>query len=126
MEQRFQAMCSQHFYDGLLLATVTDRDGVIVLKCKSENAKEELLEPTLATTFAVTNNQASKLGLGPHQGMISVYDLYQLIQWIDHPLMIHLVAHTSANTAIFMNLGQELLRLIKPLIQSMLNERQNT
>ncbi|CAO3662456.1 unnamed protein product [Rhizopus stolonifer] len=115
MDERFRELCSEHFYEGLLLATVTDRDGVEVLKCKSENAKDDLMEPTLATTFAVTNNQASKLGLGNNQSMISVYDIYQIIQLIDTPLIINIVAEASANT-----------ELTKPLVETMLNERQST
>jgi mitogen-activated protein kinase kinase 1 interacting protein 1 len=34
MESRFNELCSKHFFDGLLFASVTDRDGVVVLKCK--------------------------------------------------------------------------------------------
>lgn len=34
MESNFNQMCSRLFYSGLLVAMVTDRDGVIILKSK--------------------------------------------------------------------------------------------
>ncbi|ORE02830.1 Roadblock/LC7 domain-containing protein [Rhizopus microsporus var. microsporus] len=125
MEARFVDMCSPHFYNGLLVAAVTDRDGVVLLKCKckSENAKDDLIESTLQSTFAVTNNQASKLGLGNNNSIISVYDLYQIIQLNDAPLIITLIADASANTGLFMSLGHSLIDLTRPIVEALVVDK---
>jgi mitogen-activated protein kinase kinase 1 interacting protein 1 len=78
MENKFNEICSRLFYSGLLVAMVTDRDGVIILKSKwkkivdislnkkkltrfclgvSDKAKENMTEPIIPTTFAIANNQ---------------------------------------------------------------------
>ncbi|CEI86868.1 hypothetical protein G6F70_005121 [Rhizopus microsporus] len=123
MEARFVDMCTPHFYNGLLVAAVTDRDGVVLLKCKSENAKDDLIESTLQSTFAVTNNQASKLGLGNNNSIISVYDLYQIIQLNDAPLIITLIADASANTGLFMSLGHSLIDLTRPIVEALVVDK---
>lgn len=87
----------------------------------SDNAKDSMIEPVIPTTFAIANNQvsciltlkrtqiyhevtkpiilkASKLGLQHNKSIISVYDQYQVIQLDQTPLIITLIADTSANT----------------------------
>ncbi|CAO3685307.1 unnamed protein product [Rhizopus microsporus] len=123
MEAKFVDMCTPHFSNGLLVAAVTDRDGVVLLKCKSENAKDDLIESTLQSTFAVTNNQASKLGLGNNNSIISVYDLYQIIQLNDAPLIITLIADASANTGLFMSLGHSLIDLTRPIVEALVVDK---
>ncbi|KAI9342174.1 Ragulator complex protein LAMTOR3 [Pilaira anomala] len=119
MEAKFNEICTRLFYSGLLVAMVTDRDGVIILKSVSEDAKENMTEPTIPTTFAITNNQASKLGLQHNKSIISVYDNYQVIQLDQSPLIITLIAESNANTGLFMNLGDNLLELTEPLVEAM-------
>ncbi|KAI8048441.1 Ragulator complex protein LAMTOR3 [Thamnidium elegans] len=131
MEAKFNDICMRLFYSGLLVAMVTDRDGVIILKSVSEEAKENMTEPTIPTTFAITNNQASvvvqkkknheasKLGLQHNKSIISVYDKYQVIQLDQSPLIITLIAESTANTGLFMNLGDNLLELTEPLVEAM-------
>ncbi|KAI9258397.1 Ragulator complex protein LAMTOR3 [Helicostylum pulchrum] len=121
MEAKFNDICTRLFYSGLLVAMVTDRDGVIILKSVSEGAKENMTEPTIPTTFAITNNQASasKLGLQHNKSIISVYDKYQVIQLDQSPLIITLIAESTANTGLFMNLGDNLLELTEPLVEAM-------
>ncbi|KAI9483178.1 MAG: Ragulator complex protein LAMTOR3 [Benjaminiella poitrasii] len=122
METQFEQACSRFLYSGLLVASLTDRDGVIILKCMSEKANESMVEPIIPTTFAIANNQASKLTLKRNKSIISVCNKYQIIQLDQAPFIITLVAESSANTGLFMNLGNELLELTKPLVD-MVNEQ---
>lgn len=119
MESKFKETCSRLFYSGLLAALVTDRDGVIILKSVSDNAKDSMIEPIIPTTFAIANNQASKLGLQHNKSIISVYDQYQVIQLDQSPLIITLIADSIANTGLFMSLGNNLLELTQPLVEAM-------
>ncbi|KAI8356169.1 Ragulator complex protein LAMTOR3 [Blakeslea trispora] len=118
MESQFDEACQRLFLDGLLLAMVTDRDGVIVLKSASEKAKDSMTEPTIPTTFTVANNQASKLGLGQNKSIISIYDQYQVIQLDQSPFVITLIAESYANIGLCTNLGQDLLKLTEPLVEA--------
>ncbi|KAI8065391.1 Ragulator complex protein LAMTOR3 [Gilbertella persicaria] len=119
MESHFDETCQRFFYSGLLVAMVTDRDGVIVLKSSSEKVKDNMTEPIIPTTFAIANNQASKLGLGHNKSIIGVYDQYQIIQLDQAPFVITIIAESNANTGLFRNLGNDLLKLTKPLVESM-------
>ncbi|CAB4488549.1 unnamed protein product [Rhizophagus irregularis] len=47
--------------DGLKAVTVTDGDGVILIKSVSNDVSPRVLEPALSTTFSVVSDQASKL-----------------------------------------------------------------
>ncbi|KAI8989408.1 Ragulator complex protein LAMTOR3 [Pilobolus umbonatus] len=123
MEAQFNDVCSKHFCNGLLVAIVTDRDGVILLKSASDKATDEMIEAIIPTTFAIANNQASKLGLQRNKSIITVYELYQIIQLDQTPLVITLILNTNANTGLFLNLGDALLELIEPLAEA-LNEKQ--
>ncbi|KAI8646610.1 Ragulator complex protein LAMTOR3 [Parasitella parasitica] len=121
MESNFNQICSRLFYSGLLVAMMTDRDGVVILKSVSDEAKEAMTEPIMPTTFAIANNQASKLGLEHNKSIISFYEKYQVIQLDQSPLIITLIANSTANTGLFMNLGNDLLKLTEPLVNA-LNE----
>ncbi|KAI7908217.1 Ragulator complex protein LAMTOR3 [Cokeromyces recurvatus] len=122
MEVQFEHICSRLFYSGLLVAMVTDRDGVIILKCVSEKAKENMTGPIIPSTFAIANNQASKLGLQHNKSIISVFDEYQIIQLDQSPFTITLIAESDANTGLFINLGDDLLNITKPLVEAINNE----
>ncbi|OBZ89074.1 Ragulator complex protein LAMTOR3-A [Choanephora cucurbitarum] len=118
MESQFDEACQRLFYNGLLVAMVTDRDGVVVLKSASEKVKHNMTEPTIPTTFTIANNQASKLGLGQNKSIISMYDHYQVIQLDQAPFVITLIAESNANTGLCTNLGQDLLKLTAPLVEA--------
>ncbi|KAL0086036.1 mitogen-activated protein kinase [Phycomyces blakesleeanus] len=123
LEATFGQVCSRFFHDGLKAAIVTDRDGVMILQCISEDAPAKVLEPAIPTTFAVANNQASKLGLQRNKCIVSMYDLFQVVQMDQNPLIITLVGDAAANTGLFMNLGQRIIEMTQPLVTA-LQERQ--
>ncbi|RIB17117.1 hypothetical protein C2G38_1456410 [Gigaspora rosea] len=56
--------------DGLKAITITDQDGVILIKSVSNDVPPRMLEPAISTTFAAVSEQ--------------VYFLYKLIIVADH------------------------------------------
>ncbi|KAI8067917.1 Ragulator complex protein LAMTOR3, partial [Gongronella butleri] len=98
MQQSFVASCQPYFHQGLKAALLTDRDGVVVLKALSEDAPDKVLDPLLVTNFSISHDQANKLGLERNQMIVSMFDLYQLVQLDQSPLVITLVADADANT----------------------------
>ncbi|KAI8371765.1 Ragulator complex protein LAMTOR3 [Radiomyces spectabilis] len=119
LEARYDEACQRLFPEGLRAAIVTDRDGVIIMQSAVDDASAKLFNPIIATTFAVANNQASKLGLKRNEGILSMYELYQVVQLDQNPLIITLVGDASSNTGLFMHFGQELVSLIQPLVSAL-------
>ncbi|CAO3582699.1 unnamed protein product [Absidia cylindrospora] len=119
MERAFEAQCQSYLLDGLKAALLTDRDGVIILKCISEDAPPKITDPLIPTNFAVANNQASKLGLKHNEIIVSMYGLYQLVQLDQNPLIITIISDASANTGAFMQLARQLKIVTDPLVDLM-------
>ncbi|RIA94496.1 Ragulator complex protein LAMTOR3-B [Glomus cerebriforme] len=109
--------------DGLKAVTVTDRDGVILIKSVSNNVSPRILEPALSTTFAVVSEQASKLGLKKNKSIVSLFGLFQIVQFNHTPLITTLVADSDSNTGVLLDLGDE-LKDVTDIIASALSERQ--
>ncbi|CAG8622662.1 1484_t:CDS:2 [Diversispora eburnea] len=110
--------------DGLKVITVTDRDGVILIKSELKDFSDRVFEPTLSTTFSVVNDQASKLGLKKNKFIISVYENHQVVHFNNAPLIITLVADSTANTGMLLNLGDE-LKDVTDVIASALSGHQD-
>ncbi|CAO3614417.1 unnamed protein product [Cunninghamella echinulata] len=91
MEQAFE-------FKGLKAAILTDREGVVILK---------------------SNNQASKLGLKQNNMIVSMYDLYQIIQLDQNPLIITIISDATSNTGIFMHLARQLKDMTEPVVNTM-------
>ncbi|KAF7731388.1 hypothetical protein EC973_000196 [Apophysomyces ossiformis] len=123
LEKTFEQLCDRFFLDGLKAAMVTDRDGVVILKRVSDDVSDKVMEPTISTTFAVANNQASKLGLKRNKCIVSMYDIYQVVQLEHNPLVITLIGDAAGNTGHYMNLGRKITEVTQPLVDA-LNERQ--
>ncbi|SAM02938.1 hypothetical protein [Absidia glauca] len=98
MEKVFETHCQTYFHEGLKAAFLTDRDGVIILKCISDDAPAKITDPLIPTNFAVANNQASKLGLKHNEMIVSMYGLYQLVQLDQNPMIITIISDANANT----------------------------
>ncbi|KAI8331239.1 mitogen-activated protein kinase [Chlamydoabsidia padenii] len=119
MEKAFKTHCQAYLHEGLKAALLTDRDGVIILKCISDDAPAKITDPVIPTNFAVANNQASKLGLKHNEMIISMYELYQLIQLDQNPMIITIISDANANTGVFMHLARELKSMTEPLVELM-------
>ncbi|KAG2173747.1 hypothetical protein INT43_005167 [Umbelopsis isabellina] len=97
-QESFQALTQPYFEKGLKAALLTDREGVVVLECISPEAPEGIKDPALSTAFSIANNQASKMGLKKNNSIIGIYGTHQVIQIDNYPLIITLVALSTANT----------------------------
>ncbi|KAL1930830.1 hypothetical protein VTP01DRAFT_9967 [Rhizomucor pusillus] len=125
IEESFQTLCQSVFPDGLKAALVTDKDGVAILKCISPDAPANIAAHAVPATFAVVNNQASKLGLGQNTSIVTMYDLYQVVQLDHNPMIITLVGDAASNTGRLKVLGRDIMQMTQPLIDTLLRrERQ--
>ncbi|KAG9291626.1 hypothetical protein G9A89_022045 [Geosiphon pyriformis] len=118
--------------DGLKAITVTDREGVILLKaiCPEEESSTfkgifETQPALLSTTFAVVSDQASKLGLKKNRSIVSVFGSHQIVQFNHTPLVTTLVGDSNANTGVLLDLNDELKEMTE-VIATALQERQST
>lgn len=95
--------------EGLHAIVISDRDGVPMLKVADQNAPELALRPAYLSTFSHMADQASKVGMGTNQAIISFYDNVQVVQLNRNPLMVTFIADADANTGEMMNLELDLL-----------------
>ncbi|CAO3621197.1 unnamed protein product [Cunninghamella blakesleeana] len=119
MEQAFESACKLYFIEGLKAAILTDRDGVVLLKCISNLAPAKILDPFISTNFSIANNQASKLGLKHNNIIVSMYDLYQIVQLDQNPFIITIISDATSNTGIFMHLARQLKDITDPIVNTM-------
>ncbi|KAI9300306.1 mitogen-activated protein kinase [Cunninghamella echinulata] len=119
MEQAFESVCKRYFIEGLKAAILTDREGVVILKCISNEAPAKIADPFISTNFSIANNQASKLGLKQNNMIVSMYDLYQIIQLDHNPLIITIISDATSNTGIFMHLARQLKDMTEPVVNTM-------
>ncbi|XP_076348913.1 late endosomal/lysosomal adaptor, MAPK and MTOR activator 3 isoform X1 [Tachypleus tridentatus] len=100
---------------GIHAVLITDRDGVPVLKAATENAPELAMRPSFLTTVGMATDQAGKLGMGKSQRIACIYGKYQVIHFNRFPLMVSMIASSSANTGMILGLESELSSLIQDL-----------
>lgn len=117
--------------DGLYGIILTDRDGVTIIKAHLEpptstNAHhqspggggvfpESALRLNFLATFGTATEQASKLGMGRNEKIISIYQKYQVIQFNKLPVVVTLVARKDANTGYLLTTMDEVL---SPLVNA--------
>ncbi|CAO1301815.1 unnamed protein product [Diamesa serratosioi] len=94
---------------GLKCIIITDREGVPLLKLAKHNKFPELgtRQPFLST-FSVANEQASKIGLGRNETIISIYNNHQVIQMNKNPLIVTFVGSDNFNTGHIIALNDQL------------------
>ncbi|GAB5591923.1 hypothetical protein Unana1_06823 [Umbelopsis nana] len=118
-KESFQELVQPYFEKGLKAALLTDREGVVVLECISPEAPEGIQDPSLSTAFSIANNQASKMGLKKNKSIIGIYGLHQVIQIDCYPLIMSLVADSAANTGLFLDFGDELQKMVEPMVTAL-------
>ncbi|KAG2219312.1 hypothetical protein INT45_003134 [Circinella minor] len=124
LEETFDQLCRQVFPDGLKAGLVTDKDGVVILKSTSKDAPLNVTDSTIPSTFAIANNQACKLGLKQNRFIVSMFDLYQVVQLDNNPLIVTLVGDATANTGLLINLGHQIVDISKPLVTALQDRQQ--
>lgn len=100
---------------GLQAIVFTDRDGVPLIKASTEGVPEHSLRPGFLATVGMAMSQGNKLGLGKCNKMVSSYGNYQVVSFNRHPLTITLVASSSANTGMILNLEDDLTAISQSL-----------
>ncbi|KAL1918603.1 uncharacterized protein VTP21DRAFT_2625 [Calcarisporiella thermophila] len=123
MEAAFENICRPYEREGLKAALLTDREGITLLKFTTNEISSKILSPLLATTFSMTSDQSSKLGLGQNNTIISTFSLHQILQFNHSPLIITLVANSQANTGLLLELGAALRELTEPIIENLTQRR---
>ncbi|XP_013091336.1 ragulator complex protein LAMTOR3-A-like isoform X2 [Biomphalaria glabrata] len=101
--------------EGLHAIAVTDRDGVVIVKVAGQMAPDTALRPPFLSVFGVMTEQAGKMGMGTNKRIINFYDRYQTIQVNYHPLLLHFIADTNANTGLILELENELEDVLKDI-----------
>ncbi|KAI8575589.1 hypothetical protein K450DRAFT_261056 [Umbelopsis ramanniana AG] len=118
-KESFQQLVQPYFEKGLKSALLTDREGVVILEYVSPEAPAGVTDPSLSTAFSIANNQASKMGLKRNKSIIGIYGLHQVIQIDCYPLIISLVADATANTGLFLDFGDELQKMVEPMVAAL-------
>lgn len=115
--------------EGLYGIILTDRDGVTILKAHLEPPShhhtspgglsqqhmnggvfpESALRLNFLATFGTATEQASKLGMGRNDKIISIYQKYQVIQFNKLPVVVTLIAKKDANTGYLLTLMDDAL-----------------
>jgi len=103
---------------GLHAALVTDRDGVVLVKATNSGFDENSFENSSAALFAVTTEQAGKLGLGKNKSIINFRKEHVIVHINDLPLVISFVASIDANVGMILALAPDLVRALAPLATS--------
>ncbi|BFZ02663.1 hypothetical protein BsWGS_05702 [Bradybaena similaris] len=101
--------------EGLHAITITDRDGVVILKVADQMAPDTALRPAFLSVFGVMTEQASKMGMGSNKRIINYYDRYQTVQVNNHPLLLHFIADRNANTGLILELENSLEDVLKDI-----------
>lgn len=86
-----------------------------VVSAVTERAPQLALRPNFISTFGMTTEQASKLGLGKNKTIISMYSSYQVIQINKQPLVITFIGSDNCNTGHILSLEQHISPLLKDL-----------
>lgn len=98
---------------GLYGIILTDRDGVTILKAHLEPGvtgfPEAALRLAFLSNFGNATEQASKLGMGRNNKIISIYQRYQVIQFNKLPVVVTLIAKKDANTGYLLTTLDDLL-----------------
>merc|ERR1712179_858271 len=95
------------------MGTVTDRDGVVVLRAPESVIDDQNAEQILTTIFSLTTEQTSKIqALGQANFILTMYDNCMCLQANHLPLVIRMIAAADANTGALI----ELLPQVKALL----------
>ncbi|XP_051032808.1 ragulator complex protein LAMTOR3-like [Phodopus roborovskii] len=103
--------------EGIHAIVVSDRDGVPVIKVANDSAPEHALRPGFLSTFALTTDQGSKLGLSKNKSIICYCNTYQVVQFNRLPLVVSFIASSNTNTGLIVSLEKDLAPLFEELIK---------
>eukprot|EP00930_Biecheleria_cincta_P002299 TRINITY_DN103314_c0_g1_i1.p1 TRINITY_DN103314_c0_g1~~TRINITY_DN103314_c0_g1_i1.p1 ORF type:complete len:148 (-),score=25.50 TRINITY_DN103314_c0_g1_i1:5-406(-) len=101
--------------DGLRSITVTDRDGILVLRAPDSVIDDPTAEQILTTIFSLTTEQTSKIDeLGQANFIMTMYDNCMCLQANHLPLVIRMMADKDANMGALTELLPHLKAMLGP------------
>eukprot|EP00933_Yihiella_yeosuensis_P010966 TRINITY_DN117893_c0_g1_i1.p1 TRINITY_DN117893_c0_g1~~TRINITY_DN117893_c0_g1_i1.p1 ORF type:complete len:134 (-),score=27.59 TRINITY_DN117893_c0_g1_i1:133-534(-) len=101
--------------EGLRSITVTDRDGIIVLRAPAELIDDQNAEQILTTIFSLTTEQTSKIeDLGQANFIMAMYDNCMCLQANHLPLVIRMMAEKNANAGALIELLPQVKAMLGP------------
>merc|ERR1719215_692048 len=101
--------------DGLLSITVTDRDGIVVLRAPESVIDDQNSEQILTTIFSLTTEQTSKVEeLGQANFIMTMYDTCMCLQANHLPLVIRMIADKTANAGALIELLPQVKAVLGP------------
>eukprot|EP00128_Syssomonas_multiformis_P009650 Colp12_sorted_trinity150504_noHs@36319 len=103
---------------GLLVGTLTDRDGVVIAKAVAKDYQDSS-KRSLLSTLTAGSEQASKLGVGKCESVLVQYKDRQLLHFAVHPLVVSFLALPDANMGLLMDLEKEIRAALAPLASSL-------
>ncbi len=101
--------------EGLFKIFITDKEGVPITHATGSTNSEAFLRPQLLTAYSLAVEQSSKLEWGQQKHMVCMYQNYQLVMLNCSPLMVTLIASSSANTGLLLSLKTDLEPVLKQL-----------
>lgn len=101
--------------EGLYAIVITDGDGVPVVKVMTEQTPPSVVKSSFLATVSLAIDQAGKVGIGKNKRIICMFNNYQVVHFNKCPLMVSLIASSSANTGMLLNLDAELSPLTDEL-----------
>eukprot|EP01112_Ceratiomyxa_fruticulosa_P021686 TRINITY_DN7717_c0_g1_i2.p1 TRINITY_DN7717_c0_g1~~TRINITY_DN7717_c0_g1_i2.p1 ORF type:complete len:134 (-),score=27.04 TRINITY_DN7717_c0_g1_i2:79-480(-) len=108
---------------GLQGVLITDRDGVVLAKAvhPSHSIDDSAIENSLAATFAVASDQASKLHHGKNKSITSFFNDRVLVHITVPPLVVGFIALPSANVGMILALTNEIQNALSGLSDDVLS-----
>mmetsp|Transcript_150189 Transcript_150189/g.273423 ORF Transcript_150189/g.273423 Transcript_150189/m.273423 type:complete len:134 (-) Transcript_150189:71-472(-) len=114
-------LCKQT--EGLRSISVTDRDGIVVLRAPDVGPEDQNTEQILTTIFSLTTEQTSKIHeLGQANFIMTMYDGCMCLQANHLPLVIRMIAARTANAGALIELLPQVKAMLGPTKDVILRE----
>ncbi|XP_045595378.1 ragulator complex protein LAMTOR3 [Procambarus clarkii] len=102
--------------ENVLGIVVTDRDGVPILRVAADDVPELAMRPNFISTFSMATDQAGKLGMGKNNKMVCIYGNYQVVHFNKLPMVVTVIATSTANTGLLMDMDKDISALVSQLM----------
>uniref|UniRef100_A0A7S2PRG0 Roadblock/LAMTOR2 domain-containing protein n=1 Tax=Zooxanthella nutricula TaxID=1333877 RepID=A0A7S2PRG0_9DINO len=119
-------LCKQNNSNGLRSITVTDRDGIVVLRAPESVIDDQNADQILTTIFSLTTEQTSKIQeLGQANFIMTMYDNCICLQANHLPLVIRMIAAKGANAGALIELLPQVKAVLGPTKDVITRETEN-
>lgn len=101
--------------EGILVVSVTDKDGVTLLRVLPDKSAEVSLRSHFLSSHAVAFDQAGKLSVGRSKALVCLYANHQLVVFNLPPRIVTVVASSEANTGLILAMETDLANILTEL-----------